>query len=92
MSESRRPHADEVLVLRICGEFLEMPGVRLTCAQAQRLFGLNEDTCRRVLEALVADDFLARAPGGMYVMPSSGPGALDAGRRKGPPTMLRRTA
>ena len=92
MSESRRPHADENLVRPIYGEVLEMSGLRLTCAQAQRLFGLNEDTCRRVPEALVADEFLARAASGMDMMLSSEPGALDVRRRPGPPTMVRRTA
>ena len=92
MSDSRRPHDDRELGRRICGEFLEMPGLRLTCAQAQRLFGLSEDTCRRVLEALVADRFLARNASGMYVMPSSGPAAAAAGRGRGRLTALGRTA
>jgi hypothetical protein len=92
MTDSRRPHDDQELVRRICGEFLDMPGLRLTCAQAQRLFGLNEDTCRGILEALVADRFLARSARGMYVMPSSGPAAIDPRRRERQPITLRRTA
>ena len=92
MADSRRPHDNQALVHRICGEFLEMPGLRLTCAQAQRLFGLNEETCRRVLDALVADTFLARSASGMYVRLSSGPAAIDARRRDNELIALRRTA
>ena len=43
---------------RVCGEFLEMPGLRITCRQAQRLWGLDECTCRQLLESLVESRFL----------------------------------
>lgn len=92
MSDSQRAHDDEKLVRRICGEFLEMPGLRLTSAQAERLFGMDEDTCRRLMEALVAHKFLARSARGMYVMLSSGPAAVDARPRKGQLIALGRTA
>jgi hypothetical protein len=46
-----RSRAD--LVGRVCGEFLEMPCLRLTPAQAQRLFGLRADVCDRLLATLV---------------------------------------
>jgi hypothetical protein len=35
-----------------------MPGLRLTPAQATRLWGLEQDACRQVLEALVATAYL----------------------------------
>jgi hypothetical protein len=81
MSDSHRPHDDENLLRRVYGEFLDMPGLRLTCAQAERLFGMDEDTCRRLMEALVADNCLARSARGMYVMLSRGR-AVDARRRR----------
>ena len=34
------------MVRRVRTEFLEMPGLRLTFAQAMRLWGLSEDDCR----------------------------------------------
>ena len=37
-------HMNIALVHRVRGEFLEMPGLRLTRAQAQRLWGLDEET------------------------------------------------
>jgi len=46
------------LVGRIRSEFLEMPGLRLTLVQAARLWGLEQDDCRRVIDALVGASFL----------------------------------
>jgi hypothetical protein len=57
---------DEVLQ-RIQGEFVEMPGLRLTGAQAQRLWGLDRDVCDALLGALVDARFLARTRDGSYV-------------------------
>jgi hypothetical protein len=51
--ERRDVSAREALVRRVCGEFAEMPCLRLTHAQAQRLFGLRPDICHRVLGSLV---------------------------------------
>jgi hypothetical protein len=39
-------------------EFREMPGLRLTPAQATRLWGLDSEMCDRVIDALVAWAFL----------------------------------
>jgi hypothetical protein len=44
---------DNDLCLRIQGEYVEMPGLRLTLSQASRLFNLERTQCERVLEALV---------------------------------------
>jgi hypothetical protein len=54
---------DEIL-RRIQGEFLEMPGLRLTDAQARRLWGLDAATCAALLEALVTAKFLFRTRDG----------------------------
>jgi hypothetical protein len=43
---------------RLQAEFLEMPGLRLTVAQAQRLCGLDQALCQDVLDALVDVKFL----------------------------------
>jgi len=58
--ERRAQPARETLVERVSGEFHEMPCLRLTLAQAQRLFGLRADVCQRVLSALVSDGTLTR--------------------------------
>ena len=48
----------EPLVQRVRDEFLEMPGLHLTPAQATRLWGLERDTCHAVIDALVTATFL----------------------------------
>lgn len=46
------------LVERVRAEFREMPGLHLTPAQAMRLWGLELETCREVIDELVAAAFL----------------------------------
>src|SRR5215212_11191080 len=62
----KRMRIDEVLQ-RIQGEFLEMPGLRLTPAQAQRLWGLERDVCDALLGALVDAKFLSQTRDGAYI-------------------------
>jgi hypothetical protein len=57
---------DDVLQ-RIQGEFVEMPGLRLTPVQAQRLWGLERDVCDALLGALVDAKFLSQTRDGAYV-------------------------
>ena len=57
---------DEVLQ-RIQGEYVEMPGLRLTTAQAQRLWGLERDVCDALLGALVDAKFLSRTRDGAFI-------------------------
>jgi hypothetical protein len=57
---------DEVLQ-RIQGEYIEMPGLQLTVAQAQRLWGLERDVCNALLGALVDAKFLSQTRDGAYV-------------------------
>ncbi len=47
-------------------EYLEMPGLRLTLAQAQRLWGLDRARAETLLSALVDTAFLKRDAKGMY--------------------------
>jgi len=51
----------------IRGEYLELPGLSLTCEQAQRLYALDSLTCEAVLAALVDVQFLDRTRDGRYV-------------------------
>lgn len=55
------------MVRRVRGEFLEMPGLRLTPKQAQRLWRLDPKACDAVLGALVDARFLARTRDGAFV-------------------------
>ena len=62
----------EQMLHRICSEYVEMPGLRLTRRQAQRLWGLDEDTCAKALQVLVDAEFL-RQTDGMYQRLTAGP-------------------
>ena len=57
---------DEAL-RRVQGEYIEMPGLRLTTAQAQRLWGLDRTACDTLLGALVDAKFLFRTRDGAFV-------------------------
>ncbi len=65
----RHPHADSIgqMLTRICGEYLEMPGLCLTPVQAQRLWAVDEERCAILLKVLVDVGFLKCTPDGKYV-------------------------
>ena len=64
----RRNLASRLAILRrIAAEYDEMPGLRLTAAQAQRLFWLREDVCLRVLDELVNAGVLRRDGNGVFL-------------------------
>jgi hypothetical protein len=58
------PH--NALLTRIRAEYVEMPGLRLTREQAQRLCGAEPWLCQRVLDMLVDMKFLCVKPNGVY--------------------------
>jgi DNA-binding IclR family transcriptional regulator len=63
---STGPH-DQILD-RLRGEFREMPGMKLTLEQVQRLCGIEPQLCKRALEALVEAKFLRVGSGGTYML------------------------
>ena len=58
--------AAAVWIERIDSEYREMPGLRLTLAQAARLWGLQALQCRVLLGALVERGRLVETPDGLY--------------------------
>ena len=56
--------SDSTVVQRVRAEFEEMPGMTLTVPQASRLFGLDEEVCRTVVEQLVSLDYLRKTESG----------------------------
>jgi hypothetical protein len=64
---------NEEVIHRIRGEYTEMPGLRVTLSQAQRLWGLDAALCRLVLDSLVQTGFLRRTESGQYLRLSDGP-------------------
>jgi hypothetical protein len=65
--ERRDRASREALVCRTIVEYQEMPGLRLSLAQAQRLFGLREDVCVRMLNTLVRQAILRVDANGAFV-------------------------
>ena len=55
------------VVRRVKGEFLEMPGLRLTEPQARRLWGLDAASCGALLRTLVETKFLFRTRDGAFM-------------------------
>ena len=55
------------LVARVRGEYSEMPGLQLTCAQACRLWHMDPVACETLLEQLVEDGFLCETDKGAYI-------------------------
>ena len=60
------------LLTRIRAEYLEMPELRLTREQAQRLCGADRLLCQRVLDMLVDMKFLCVKPNGVYARLTDG--------------------
>jgi hypothetical protein len=44
-----------------------MPGLSVTLAQAQRLWGVDGSTCRRALDRLIAAGVLRRTAAGRFI-------------------------
>jgi DNA-binding IclR family transcriptional regulator len=57
----------ESLVARVRGEYAEMPGLRITLAQACRLWQLDLSTCEMLLDHLVREGFLHQTDSGFYI-------------------------
>ncbi|MGH3118243.1 MAG: hypothetical protein ACRD09_07590 [Vicinamibacterales bacterium] len=57
----------EDVLQRIQGEYLEMPGLRLTADQARRLWGLEREVCASLLARLVDSKFLRQMRDGVYL-------------------------
>jgi hypothetical protein len=62
-SSVQRESPVEQMLRRIKGEFQEMPGLRLTCRQGQRLWNLDAVVCESLLAALVDVRFLVETDG-----------------------------
>lgn len=54
-------------VRRARAEYLEMPGLKLTAAQAARLWSVDSAVCAQVLSALVESRFLEETPTASFV-------------------------
>jgi len=67
----RQVPTDLVLRRRAEAEYMEMPGLKLTAAQAARFWHLDAAASAALLDAMVQDGFLYRAGDGGYVLLSA---------------------
>jgi hypothetical protein len=58
---------DGALITRIRGEYLEMPGLRLTRAEAARFWQVDQSTCDLILRALVDEGCLRCTPDRSFI-------------------------
>jgi len=66
-AERRDTAQREALVQRLIAEFDEMPGQRLSLAQASRLFGISQAATARILTALTRAGTLCKNANNLYV-------------------------
>ena len=69
------PVPPESLLERIRGEYLEMPGLCLTPAQACRLWRLSARDCDAVLSRLIEEGFLVQTDHGAFVSATTSRGS-----------------
>ena len=60
------PHILDALV-RMQTEWMEMPQLKITRPQAQRLWSLSNEVCETAFASLIRQGFLVQAPDGAYV-------------------------
>ena len=60
--------AEDGLRRRVEAEYLEMPGLKLTAAQASRLWAIDAAASARLLEQMVEAGVLYRARDGAYLL------------------------
>ena len=63
--------AGDALMNRALHDFDEMPALRLTTAQAMRLWNLDQSTCQKLLDTLVEVHLLEQDGTGRYARPAS---------------------
>ena len=65
-------HAQSDWLKLIRAEYEELPGMCLTKAQVQRLWGLDSTTCDTLLDQLVKSGFLKQTRGSEFVRAGKG--------------------
>lgn len=67
-ADRRNMAARHALLCRIHAEFVEMPGLRLTLDQANRMFGLPSDVTTRILGRLADARLLKQTRDGQFIL------------------------
>ena len=69
-------NVDDAVVLMHM-EYAEMPGLRLTFAQARRMWNLTDDVCVSALATLMQSGYLERRKDGTYIRAGSSTAGMD---------------
>jgi len=69
---SARESVNSAWLRLIRAEYQELPGMCLTKAQVQKMWGLDGTTCQTVLDQLVQSGFLVQRRGSEYVRAGAG--------------------
>ena len=80
----------DALMLRALRDFDEMPALRLTTAQAMRLWDLDRPTCRKLLDTLVEAHLLATDATGRYTRPAGRPAFPGTLNEEDTPVLMNR--
>lgn len=67
MTQPRQTRRLKEALARVQHLFMEIPGVKLTTADAARLSGLDRQVCRELLHNLLETGFLEQRLGGIFV-------------------------
>jgi hypothetical protein len=70
--DNRPADSAEKVLNRIWSEYLEMPGLSLTARQAERLWALDEVTCRDLMDILVDRKMIVCRKDGRYLRANAG--------------------
>ena len=73
------------LVARVRSEYCEMPGLRLTFAQASCLWQVDVATCETLLDQLVLEGFLCKTDRGAYIAAPTTRRGIESTRGRGNP-------
>jgi hypothetical protein len=73
------------LSLLVSAEYLEIPGLRLTTQQVERLWDIDPVTADALLGLLTEAKFLKKTSDNAYVRPRDGEAASQEARRATPP-------
>jgi hypothetical protein len=78
-----RVKSERTFVDRVRSEYAEMPGMRLTAAELQRLCGVERLICRTILDVLMDAGYLKRHDDGTYSRASEDPIRTNAPQTAG---------
>ena len=65
--ETSRLSPPEQVLQRVRAEYDDLPSLRLTPSQAQRMFDLEPRACAALLDTLLNENFLTRTSDGVFI-------------------------